>query len=193
MNTARYWVALYLVAMVPGATLYRFSIHPLIRFWRRVGPRRTLAIHLAATLLLAAAIFMLRRPLLAVEFGTNPMLIAVAIPLFALSIAGRILLGRQLKNTTLLGVPELAAEPSARRLITEGVYSRVRHPRYLQMVVALLALALFTNYLATYVLVLLFVLALFPLTRIEERELRERFGAEYEAYCARVPRFIPRL
>jgi len=31
------------------------------------------------------------------------------------------------------------------------------------------------------------------LVQMEERELRERYGAEYEAYCARVPRFIPRL
>jgi len=30
------------------------------------------------------------------------------------------------------------------------------------------------------------------IVRIEEHELRDRFGAEYEAYCARVPRFVPR-
>jgi len=28
---------------------------------------------------------------------------------------------------------------------------------------------------------------------LEERELRERFGAKYDAYCRRVPRFLPRL
>ena len=28
---------------------------------------------------------------------------------------------------------------------------------------------------------------------LEERELRERFGKEYEDYCSRVPMFIPRL
>jgi protein-S-isoprenylcysteine O-methyltransferase Ste14 len=28
---------------------------------------------------------------------------------------------------------------------------------------------------------------------IEEPELRERFGESYEAYCRRVPRWLPRL
>jgi protein-S-isoprenylcysteine O-methyltransferase Ste14 len=26
---------------------------------------------------------------------------------------------------------------------------------------------------------------------LEERELRDRFGAEYDEYCRRVPRYIP--
>jgi protein-S-isoprenylcysteine O-methyltransferase Ste14 len=30
------------------------------------------------------------------------------------------------------------------------------------------------------------------IVRLEERELHDRFGAEYDAYRARVPRFIPR-
>ena len=31
------------------------------------------------------------------------------------------------------------------------------------------------------------------LVHFEEREPRDRFGTEYEAYCARVPLFIPKL
>jgi len=193
MNAARYWVALFLVAYIPGIFLYWFSVHPFVRFWRRVGARRTMAIHSALMLLLAAAIFMVRRPLLAVEFGTKPVLIAVAIPLFAICVAGRVVLSKQLKNRILAGLPELAPEAYGSRLLTEGAYARIRHPRYAQVVVLMLAFALFTNYLATYVLFLLVAAAIFPLTRIEERELRERFGAEYEAYCARVPRFIPKF
>ena len=193
MNAARYWVALCLVTMVPGAFLYWFSVHPFVRFWRRVGLRRTLAIHFTWMLLLAAAIFLLRRPLLAVEFGTNPVLVAVAIPLLALCVAGRVVVSRQLKNKILSGLPELAPEAYPSRLLTEGVYARIRHPRYVQVVVLMLALALIANYLATYVLLLLLAAAIYPLVRIEEREMRDRFGAEYEAYCARVPRFVPKF
>jgi protein-S-isoprenylcysteine O-methyltransferase Ste14 len=193
MNTARYVLALLLIMMVPGAFLFWFSIHPFVQFWRRVGPRRTLAIHYGLVLLLAGAIFLIRRPLLAVDFGTDPLLVVLSIPLLAVSVALRLVLSRQLKNKTLTGLPELAPEAYRSRLLTEGVYAHVRHPRYLQFLLALLALALFANYLATYILFGLGLVWVFPVTQIEERELRDRFGAEYEAYRARVPRLVPKF
>jgi len=30
------------------------------------------------------------------------------------------------------------------------------------------------------------------IVRLEERELRERFGTAYEEYCRQVPRFVPK-
>ena len=48
------------------------------------------------------------------------------------------------------------------------------------------------NNLASYVYWIVAIQCLLAIGRIEERELRDRFGAEYEAYYARVPRFVPR-
>jgi protein-S-isoprenylcysteine O-methyltransferase Ste14 len=193
MPAVRYYVALCIVALVPGAFLYWFSIHPFIHFWRRLGARTTLRLHLSAILLLAVTVFLLRRRLLAVDFGSNAVLAALAIPIFAASLVLRVLVAKHLTNRILSGLAELAPAAGASPLLTEGIYARIRHPRYVQILLALLALVLFTNYLATYLVFLLTVLWVVPLTRMEERELRDRFGKPYQDYCARVPRFIPRL
>jgi len=193
MPAARYYVALCTVAFVPGAFLYWFSIHPFIHFWRRLGARATLRLHLSAILLLAVTVFLLRRRLLAVDFGTNAVLVALAIPFFAASLVLRVLVAKQLTNRILSGLAELTPDSSASPLLTQGIYAHIQHPRYVQILLALLAIALFTNYLATYVVFLLFALWIVPITRLEERELRDRFGQPYQDYSARVPRFIPRL
>ena len=56
-----------------------------------------------------------------------------------------------------------------------------------------MAFALFTNYLASYGVFLLYLICLVPLVRLEERELLDRFGKPYEDYSARIPRFIPKF
>lgn len=77
-------------------------------------------------------------------------------------------------------------------LVTKGVYERVRHPMYAALLVYSLGNALVvTNWVAgpSYAvsMMLLFALRLGP----EERMMREQFGAEYEAYCARTKRLVP--
>ena len=192
MDTVRYSIALFLVLAMPGVYLFWFSIHPFVRFWRRVGPRRTLTLHLGLILLLAYGILQIREPLLSVEFGTNPLLIALAIPIFAVAVVLRVKLSKKLPIRVLIGVPELAPEIYPKKLITDGIYGTIRHPRYVELVLAMLAFAVFANYLAAYLIVLAGVAWIVLVARVEEKELRERFGKEYDAYCARVPRFLPR-
>jgi protein-S-isoprenylcysteine O-methyltransferase Ste14 len=43
-----------------------------------------------------------------------------------------------------------------------------------------------------YWLVLASIAGLYLVTLLEEAELRQRFGAPYEDYLLRVPRFLPR-
>ncbi len=191
MSMVRYYLALLLLSFTPPAFLFWLSIHPFVRFWRRLGLRLALGINYTGALLLAALIFFFCRPLVSVEFGTNPVLIGLGVPLFVLSGAMRRRLSKHLRYGILTGIPELAPEQHRTRLLTEGLYSRMRHPRYVQVVMAMAGYALFCNYLATYIVFLTILVIILLVVPMEERELRQRFGVEYEAYCARVPRFIP--
>ena len=191
MDRVRYWVALGEVMMVPGALLYWFSIHPFVRFWRGVGARVTVTLHLLMIFVVGYGMYLLRGRLLAVEYGTRPVLIAISVPVLIASFVLKRALARHLKMRILIGMPELAGESSTQRMLCEGIYSRIRHPRYLEVFLALIFFALFTNYLASYVILVASIPALLAIIYIEERELRDRFGEEYVRYCARVPRFWP--
>jgi protein-S-isoprenylcysteine O-methyltransferase Ste14 len=192
MNAFRYWLAMLTLMFMPGAVLFWFLVHPFVRFWRRIGLRRSMAIHYTLLAAFAAGVFLLRKTLFAVDFGTNPVLIAVAMPLLAASIALRRKISRHLRFRTLGGIPELAPESHPQPLLTEGPYSRIRHPRYLEVLLVMASLALVANNLASYVNWIVAIPSVLLIVHIEERELRDRFGAGYDAYCARVPRFIPR-
>ena len=78
------------------------------------------------------------------------------------------------------------------RLLTEGIYARVRNPRYLAVLLGMTGFALILNYPALYLTVAACVPAGWLLIVLEERELEERFGDEYLAYKKSVPRLIPR-
>ena len=80
------------------------------------------------------------------------------------------------------------------RLVTEGVFARVRHPMYSSFWCWAIAQALLLpNWLAG--LSGLATIAWLYFSRIEDEEamMRETFGAEYDAYAARTGRLIPRL
>ena len=91
-----------------------------------------------------------------------------------------------------LGTPAPIAPPE--RLIITGLYRYVRNPMYVAVSLliygqgflfastSLLQYGLFV-WLGFFAFVLLY----------EEPTLRQKFGDEYRQYCARVPRWIPRL
>ena len=89
-------------------------------------------------------------------------------------------------------LPQLTEDPTASKLLSEGIYGRIRHPRYVSVFFGALAIALFSNYLATWILQILLVPVIYLLAIIEERELLERFGEDYRRYMEQVPRFVPR-
>ena len=82
----------------------------------------------------------------------------------------------------------------ARELVTAGPYSVSRNPLYLFAFIAVAGLGAQTGSLVMAGLFALGAYLIFaPVVRHEERALRAMFGAEFEAYRAEVPRFLPRF
>lgn len=79
------------------------------------------------------------------------------------------------------------------KLVTEGVYSHMRHPQYTGLFLILFGEGIV--HWPTIVSVAAFpviVLAYTLLARKEERQMVEKFGDEYREYQRHVPMFIPR-
>jgi protein-S-isoprenylcysteine O-methyltransferase Ste14 len=105
----------------------------------------------------------------------------------------RFMIQKKLTMKVLLGLPEVAPDRFPRELVTDGLCARMRHPRYVQFLIALAGYALIANYLAAYLIVALWVPAVYIIVLLEEKELRDHFGQDYIEYCRRVPRFVPKL
>jgi len=191
VDAVRYWLAWLLLVFLPPAILYWFVIHPFARFWRRVGRSAGLIAGLAVLFGSVMAIAQVAPQWLTVEYGFSWLLTALGIGCLAVALIIQLKRRRHLTMRILMGLPELAREPAESRLLTEGIYARVRHPRYVEVVVGSLGYALIANYLTGYVVVALSALAIYVVVLIEEPELHARFGREWEAYAARTPRFVP--
>lgn len=80
----------------------------------------------------------------------------------------------------------------ANELATAGPYERVRHPQYAAFVLILFGFLLQWPTLLTLLMFPVLVVMYARLAMTEEQQVRERFGAEWDNYAARTPRFIPR-
>ena len=76
-------------------------------------------------------------------------------------------------------------------LAKSGPYARIRHPQYVAFVLILLGFLLQWPTLLTLVMFPILLVMYGRLAITEEAEMRKRFGAEFEAYAARTPRFVP--
>ena len=140
---------------------------------------------------------------------TPVMLVVVAVPLLWRSrgpasplwlVAGLALClaGQALRAWVLGQVPDGTSGQNekliATSLNTTGPYALTRNPLYLGNLGITLGLCLIAHDVWLLAIVaLLFAVQYRAIIVAEERFLRGRFGAEYDAWSARVPRFWPRL
>lgn len=83
----------------------------------------------------------------------------------------------------------------ADRLVTEGVYSKMRHPLYVSNTGVAYSFILFHLGLSLYALPFVAVLVSFEifLAKMEDRYLEKRFGDEWRQWSKNTPAFFPRV
>jgi protein-S-isoprenylcysteine O-methyltransferase Ste14 len=191
MHQARYFVAVLMLVSVPPAVGFWYLIHPFARFWRKLGAGWAYTIVSVPAVATGWGMWHYRAALTGSDLGTSLLTLVLA----GVAAASGTVIGlrrrRYLTQRVLVGVPELSRTDKG-RLLTEGIYARTRNPRYLELILFVLAYAGFANYAGIWILWLLTIPAVHAVVLLEERELRERFGQEYEDYCRRVPRYFPR-
>jgi protein-S-isoprenylcysteine O-methyltransferase Ste14 len=127
------------------------------------------------------------------DLGTSPALICCGVILYGFSAWLSVLTRRDLTLRIFAGLPELSPPDPGDVLLQEGVFGRIRHPRYVSVIIGTAGFAMFVNYVGAYLTVLGSIPALFLVIVFEERELAARFGAAYEEYRSRVPAMVPKI
>jgi protein-S-isoprenylcysteine O-methyltransferase Ste14 len=114
-------------------------------------------------------------------------LIAAIFFIAALIVGLSAVLGFRRAKTTLNPLQPEAASA----LVMQGLYRWTRNPMYLAMLLVLIGWACIVSNWAALAMLPLFVIYLnrFQIGP-EERALRARFGAEFEAYCRKVRRWL---
>jgi protein-S-isoprenylcysteine O-methyltransferase Ste14 len=167
-----------IVFLYPPVILFWLVMHSNIKQWRKIG-KRAYWIACLAWPALALPLLYFREELFAVSFQIR----AWNVVLGAVAILGAVRLGSQaaqiIPARTLVGLPELEPSKNIQPLLRSGIYSRTRNPVYLTHWLVILASALWSGYAANWGLFALDTLFLPLMIRAEEKELFERYGAEF--------------
>ncbi len=79
------------------------------------------------------------------------------------------------------------------KVISTGVYSKIRHPQYFGTISSHLGISFLFSSFYSILLTPLIIVIIYLISWKEEKELIREFGKEYENYKKNVPMLIPRL
>ncbi len=186
-------VALVVLSLQLWIPLFWLLVHPAIGFWRR-HPRACyyglLPAIVAAT---AVGLWWPRAWWLAERFTEHWLSAAAGLTLMATDIWLMRRVERALGWRVLIGLPELIPAGHRTAVAVGGTYARVRHPRYLGMILSLVGAVLLSGSARLVPLCGMFIGLAVLVTELEERELLNRLGESYADYRRRVPRLLPRF
>lgn len=183
--------ALAALMLWPAIPLFWVPIHCALAFFRRLG-LFTYVLPIVTWLPLAYLTFTMRDPLLKFRIALTPLVNDLGALLLLFGIGLQVWTLLLLTLPVIMGMPEISKNAPG-RLIATGPFSVVRHPTYLSHTLMLLGSFLWTEVAALFIATVIDALVVNAvIVPLEERELLERFGEEYEAYRQQVPnRILP--
>jgi protein-S-isoprenylcysteine O-methyltransferase Ste14 len=182
------WLAAIVLFLQLPIPLYWFVLHPFRVWWRRY-PRAVYVVGLSCSWLpVTIAILALHRKLFMNQWPPMPRL-ATGLALIVVEAWVFWKVRRDLGTARLVGKTELAGGGEIER---GGMYSRIRHPRYVASFLAILGACLLAGTRVMYLAAAVWVALMAGVISLEEREMRARFGGSYQEYCGKVPRFLPK-
>ena len=183
------WAACCVYATIPSFWL---TIHPWAEHWRarRRSPYRVLIPVWIAMWIVASAITASWRH---VEIYSTLWTWIPAVALFSAGFSVYAFALRGFSAKQLGGLPEVLPGQKEHHLVTTGIRARVRHPVYLGHLCEMLGWSIGTGLVVCYGLTAFAVLTGAFMIRMEDAELRKRFGSDYAAYRERVRAVLPRL
>jgi protein-S-isoprenylcysteine O-methyltransferase Ste14 len=181
------WLAAIVLFLQLPIPLYWFVVHPQVKFWRRHRKAGYITGLLLSWAPVTPCLVIFRRQLFRNDW---PPVWEITLGLALIVFEGWIFwrVKRDLGGARLVGSTELSG---GGEIMHQGIYAHIRHPRYAGSFLAILGACFLAGARAMWIAAAVWSLLTLVAIALEERELRARFGAPYEAYCRRVPRFLP--
>ena len=181
------WLAALVLFLQLPIPLFWFVLHPQVNFWRR----HQTAGYITGVLLswgpVTACMIIFRGELFRSDWPPG-WGIATGLALLVLEAWIFWRVKRDLGAAKLVGKTELSG---GGEMVREGIYARIRHPRYVGSLIAILGACFLAGTRLMWTVAAVWCLLTLVAIAMEERELRVRYGPAYEEYCRRVPRFLP--
>jgi protein-S-isoprenylcysteine O-methyltransferase Ste14 len=182
------WIACVIYSTIPAFWLI---IHPRAEYWRsrRNSPYKIL---LPIWIGMWAVTAVITAPWRGVLIYENRWTWIPAVVLFCAGVILYKLSHNQFSLEQLGGLPEIVRGHGHQRLITTGIRAHVRHPIYLGHLCEMLAWSVGTGLAVCWALTAWAVVTGAIMIKMEDEELKKRFGEAYRQYQSAVPAIVPR-
>jgi protein-S-isoprenylcysteine O-methyltransferase Ste14 len=187
-----HWLAAFILGFEMPVPIYWLILHSQVGFWRRHQRISYWIALIAAWGGGGGLLYHFRRALfdwrVPANSGAANWHLPAGLALIAVDIIIFGIVEFELGASRLVGHAEITGRG---KLATHGLYTWVRHPRYMGMIAGIVGVCVLVNSRALWVVGLLWCVLAIVTIALEERELRSRFGASYRDYARRVPALIP--